>query len=67
MSPLTEAQVEGVRYVLACLPKAYCKILKVEFATEDAREDGENRVNSFRTMACQIHPQFNKAKGANKA
>ena len=67
VGPPSEAQVEAVQHVLACSRKDYRKILKLEPASEDARQDKENLVNSFRKMGCLTHPDFNKSKGAEKA
>ena len=67
VAPPSEAQVEAVRHVLACSRKDYRKILKVEPASEDARKDKENIVNAHQKIGCLLHPDFNKAKGADKA
>ena len=62
----SEAQTEAVRYILACPPKQYRKILKVGPAGDDARGDKEQLVNAFRRLGCLIHPDFNQTKGADK-
>ena len=67
VAPPTDAQVDAVDHVLACDPKDYRQILKLGPVAEDPRQEKENIVNKFNHMACQVHPRFNKAQGADKA
>jgi hypothetical protein len=52
VTPPSQAQAEAVQHVLACPRKKYRKILKVDPAAEDSRQDREDMVNSFRKLGC---------------
>ncbi|KIW11736.1 hypothetical protein PV08_09008 [Exophiala spinifera] len=62
----TEEQISLVQHVENCDPQDYQKMFGFK-PTGNVRKDKENMVNLFRRQGSRLHPDFNKAKGADQA